>query len=104
MAYCQNCPAGSKRRDGYFLGINRCERLPPGSALPILTSPFPPPFGVSYSIGIDYGTSPVQALIDDSVTGCELGSGFTNSSSCQAFILLDPQGLNVAWHINDRQK
>ncbi|MEM6820727.1 MAG: ribulokinase [Verrucomicrobiota bacterium] len=49
-----------------------------------------------YTLGIDYGTNSVRALIVDCSDGTELGTGVVAYPSGQEGILLDPQDPNLA--------
>lgn len=51
---------------------------------------------MSYTIGIDYGTNAVRALVVDTRTGQELGSASVNYPSGKDGILLDPRDPNLA--------
>jgi L-ribulokinase len=49
-----------------------------------------------YTIGIDYGTNAVRALVVDTQTGAELGSASVNYPSGKEGVLLDPRDHNLA--------
>ena len=51
---------------------------------------------MSFSLGIDYGTNSVRALVVDCRDGSELGTCVVNYSSGQQGILLDPLDHNLA--------
>jgi L-ribulokinase len=51
---------------------------------------------MSYTLGIDYGTNSVRALIVNCETGEELAAGVVNYPSGQQGILLDAKDANVA--------
>ena len=50
----------------------------------------------AYALGLDYGTNSVRALIVDTQTGAEVGTGVFDYPSGQAGILLDPADPNLA--------
>ncbi|MGC4071387.1 MAG: hypothetical protein QM760_02475 [Nibricoccus sp.] len=45
-----------------------------------------------YTIGIDYGTNSVRALVVRCADGAEFGTGVVNYPSGHQGVLLDPQG------------
>ena len=49
-----------------------------------------------YTIGVDYGTNSVRALVVDVADGKEVGTSVVNYPSGQAGILLDPKDANLA--------
>jgi L-ribulokinase len=49
-----------------------------------------------YSIGVDYGTNSVRALVVDTADGAEIASHVFNYPSGEAGILVDPKDPNVA--------
>ena len=49
-----------------------------------------------YALGLDYGTNSVRALVVDTATGEEVGTGVFEYPSGQAGILLDPADANLA--------
>src|SRR5688572_6913517 len=49
-----------------------------------------------YSIGVDYGTNSVRALVVDTATGEEIASHVFDFPSGDAGILLDPRDPNLA--------
>lgn len=55
-----------------------------------------PPTASTYAIGLDYGTNSVRALVVNTQTGEELGTGVFEYPSGQAGILLDPADPNLA--------
>ena len=50
----------------------------------------------TYSIGVDYGTNSVRALVVDAADGAELASHVFSYPSGEAGILLDPKDPNLA--------
>jgi L-ribulokinase len=51
---------------------------------------------MAYTLGIDYGTNSVRAIVVDCATGREVGSGVVDYPSGQHGILLDPRDHNLA--------
>ncbi len=49
-----------------------------------------------YSLGVDYGTNSVRALVVDVATGAEIATHVTDFPSGEAGILLDPRDPNLA--------
>jgi len=59
-------------------------------------SPAPPASAPSFTLGIDYGTNSVRALVVDVRDGRELGASVFNYPSGKEGILLDPRDHNLA--------
>lgn len=50
----------------------------------------------AYSLGLDFGTNSVRALVVDVASGQEISTAVVNYPSGQAGILLDPKDPNLA--------
>jgi len=63
---------------------------------PKRSTPQPPPMASKYSIGVDYGTNSVRALVVDIATGEEIATDVWNYRHGDAGVLLDPADPNLA--------
>ena len=70
--------------------------LPGESGYETLTLDLAKKWGMSYTLGLDYGTNSVRALIVRCADGAEMGTGVYNYPSGEQGILLDRSDANVA--------